>query len=232
MPVSAKPLQPIGIFGGTFDPIHYGHLRSAYELKYALGLAQVRFIPCGDPPHRDGTLASAALRVAMVAAAVEKEPGFTVDDRELLRTGPSYTVDTLATLRAEMPDTPLCLIVGMDAFLGLPTWHQWRRVLELAHIVVAHRPGWQAPDSGPLGALIRACGTNCVDRLHSSVAGCVLDHSVTQLEISSSAIRSLIRQGGDARFLMPEAVRAIIDEARCYRADHAESEVKQKMESQ
>ncbi len=209
-------MRAIGVFGGTFDPIHYGHLRSAFELKCALKLAEVRFIPCGDPPHRDGTVASAASRVAMVRAAVAHEPGFVVDDRELHRDGPSYTVDTLAALREQFPQAPLCLIVGMDAFLGLPTWHQWRRVLELAHIIVAHRPGWQAPDSGPLGALIAECGTDCDDRLHSSVAGCVLDHCVTQLEISSSAIRTLIQRGDDPRFLMPDAVRGIILETRCY----------------
>lgn len=210
-------MRAIGIFGGTFDPIHYGHLRSAFELKSALNLGEVRFVPCGDPPHRDGTAASAANRVAMVEAAVLGEPGFVVDDRELHRDGPSFTVDTLAALREQFPRVPLCLIIGMDAFLGLPTWHQWRRVLELAHIVVAHRPGWRAPDSGPLGALIADCGTDCADRLHSSVAGCVLDHGVTQLEISSSAIRTLIRRGNDPRFLMPDAVRAIINDTHCYR---------------
>ncbi|MEL7448974.1 MAG: nicotinate-nucleotide adenylyltransferase [Pseudomonadota bacterium] len=209
---------PIGIFGGTFDPIHYGHLRSAFELKSALRLAQMRFVPCGDPPHRERTGADARSRVAMVRAAVEREPGFVVDDRELKRDGPSYTVDTLESLRAERPDTPLCLIVGMDAFLGLPTWYRWQRVLELAHVVVAHRPGWQAPDSGPLGSLIAECGTDCADRLHDNLAGSVLDHSVTQLEISSSAIRALIRRGDDPRFLVPDAVRNLLVETGCYTA--------------
>ncbi|MEM9058216.1 MAG: nicotinate-nucleotide adenylyltransferase, partial [Pseudomonadota bacterium] len=157
-------------------------------------------------------------RVAMVRAAVAQQPGFAVDDRELRRAGPSYTVDTLESLRDERPDTPLCLIVGMDAFLGLPTWHRWQRVLEFAHVIVAHRPGWQAPDSGPLGALIAECGTDCAERLHREPAGRVLDHSVTQLEISSSAIRALIARGDDPRFLMPDAVRDQIVATRCYTA--------------
>ncbi len=127
-------------------------------------------------------------------------------------------MDTLESLRAERPDTPLCLIVGMDAFLGLPTWYRWQRVLELAHVVVAHRPGWQAPDSGPLGNLIAECGTDCAEHLHNRLAGCVLDHSVTQLEISSSAIRALMRRGDDPRFLVPDAVRNILVETGCYAA--------------
>ena len=138
-------MNPIGIFGGTFDPIHYGHLRTAFELLQALRLGELRFMPAGNPPHREQPMASAEQRVAMVRAATAGQPGFTVDDRETRREGPSYSVDTLAGLRAEHPTRPLCLIVGMDAFLGLPKWHQWQDILKLAHLVVAHRPGWRAP---------------------------------------------------------------------------------------
>ena len=209
-------MSPIGVFGGTFDPIHYGHLRTAYELLRKLRLAEVRFLPCGTPPHRETPVADAQQRLAMVQMATAGQPGFIVDDRELHRDGPSYSVDTLEDLRAEYPGSSLCLIVGMDAFLGLPKWYQWRQVLELAHVVVAHRPGWRAPDMGPLGELLMDRGTGTVEDLHEARAGSIFIHAVTQLEISSSALRTLIADGGDPRFLMPDGVRDVIDKSGCY----------------
>ena len=209
-------MHPIGIFGGTFDPIHYGHLRTAFELIQALRLSEVRFMPAGDPPHRDITVASPELRLQMVKAAIGQQPGFNVDDREMRRAGPSYSVDTLAELRAEMPERSLCLIVGMDAFLGLPKWHQWRDILKLSHLIVAHRPGWRAPTMGPLGELLVEGGTGRVDDLHESKAGRIFIHAVTQLEISSTEVRKLIAVGRDPRYLMPDAVRDIIQTSGCY----------------
>jgi nicotinate-nucleotide adenylyltransferase len=152
----------------------------------------------------------------MVRAATEGQHGFLVDDREIRREGPSYSVDTLATLRAEHPDRSLCLIVGMDAFLGLPKWYQWREILQLAHVVVAHRPGWRAPGMGPLGELLVDRGTGRIGDLHESRAGCIYIHAVTQLEISSTEVRTLVSAGRDPRFLMPDSVRKIILESQCY----------------
>jgi nicotinate-nucleotide adenylyltransferase len=206
----------MGIFGGTFDPIHYGHLRTAFELREILRLPEVRFMPAGNPPHREHTVASNAQRLAMVRAATEGQPGFTVDDREMHKTGPSYSVETLAELRAEHPARPLCLIIGMDAFLGLPKWHQWRDLMRLSHLVVAHRPGWRAPTMGPLGELLVDRGTGAVADLHDSVAGRIYIHAVTQLEISSTDVRALIHAGRDPRYLMPDGVRRIILESGCY----------------
>jgi nicotinate-nucleotide adenylyltransferase len=210
-------MKPIGIFGGTFDPIHFGHLRTAFELLQALRLTEMRFMPAGNPPHRDTTGASAEQRLAMVQAATKDQPGFVVDDREIRREGLSYSVDTMRTLRADFPDRSLCLIVGMDAFLGLPKWHQWRELLELAHLVVAHRPGWRAPSMGPLGELLVDRGTGRIGDLHESRAGCIYIHAVTQLEISSTELRKMIAAGRDPRYLMPDAVRAIIEETGCYK---------------
>lgn len=211
-------LNPMGIFGGTFDPIHYGHLRSAFELLEALELSEVRFLPAGNPPHRDTTHADAGMRVAMVRAAIEGEPRFMLDDRELRREGPSYSVDTLLDLRAEYAHRSLCLIIGMDAFLGLPQWHEWREILQLAHLVVAHRPGWRAPESGALGELLADRGTGRVGDLHESRAGRVYIRAVTQLEISSSAIRELIRAGRAPRYLVPDPVSRLLAESGCYSA--------------
>lgn len=209
-------MRPIGIFGGTFDPIHYGHLRTAFELLQTLDLDEVRFVPCGDPPHRGVTFAPAALRLDMVRLATRDEPRFDVDDRELRRDGPSYSVETLASFREEYPDRSLCLITGMDAFLGLPTWHRWDEILDFAHIIVAHRPGWRAPAEGTLGELLARRRTQDAADLRDGLQGRVHVHAVTQLEIASTEIRSLVAEGFDPRYLMPDAVREVIMESSCY----------------
>ena len=152
----------------------------------------------------------------MVRAAVSGQPSFTVDDREMRRGGVSYSVDTLAELRAEYPDRSLCLLLGMDAFLGLPHWHRWRDLLGLAHIVVAHRPGWKAPTQGPLGEVMVDHGTGAIRELHEKTAGRIYVHAVTQLEISSTDLRQLVVAGRDPRYLVPDEVRQILLETQCY----------------
>ena len=210
-------MKPNGIFGGTFDPVHYGHLRSAFEMLQALDFEEVRFIPCSDPPHRGVTYANADQRYRLVEIAIAGQQGFVADDRELRRGGPSYTIDTLSALREEFPDRPLGLIIGMDAFLGLPAWHRWDEMLDYAHIVVAHRPGWKAPDIGVLGELIAEHGTHRVGDLHAAKNGLVHIHAVTQLEIASTEIRELVAAGRDPRFLMPDAVRDAIRDMGLYK---------------
>ena len=208
--------EPVGLFGGTFDPIHYGHLRTAYELWQSLRLAQVRFLPTGNPPHREASLAPTELRVQMVQAAIAGNDAFVVDDRETRREGLSYSVDTLLDLRRDFPERSLCLLLGMDAFLGMPHWHRWRDIFDLAHVVVAHRPGWKAPITGPLGEVMVDRGTGSVRELHAAPAGRVYVHAVTQLEISSTELRQLILAGRDLRYLVPDAVRDLIATSGCY----------------
>lgn len=214
-------MRAIGILGGTFDPIHHGHLRLALELYEGLDLAGVRLVPLYAPPHRPPPIAPAELRLKMVEAAVAGEQALTVDDRELRRAQVSYTVDTLLALRAEIGDAPLCLILGMDAFLGLPSWSRWERLIELAHIVVAHRP-----EAGPLGsaarspaldALIDRYGTDDGAQLRHQPAGCIVLWPIPQLEIAASAIRERLQRGASARYLVPDAVLALIREHRLYR---------------
>ena len=209
-------MKLIGVFGGTFDPIHYGHLRSAFEMLQVLRFDEIRFMPCGDPPHRTETFANAEHRLEMVRVAVEGQAGFVVDDRELRRGGPSYSIDSLLSLREDFPQRSLGLIVGMDAFLDLPSWHRWREILDIAHIIVAHRPGWRAPDMGPLGEMLTDSGTHRIDDLHEQTHGRIHIHAVTQLEISSTEIRELVAAGRDPRFLMPDAVRDVIAATQCY----------------
>ncbi len=208
--------EPLGLFGGTFDPIHYGHLRTAFELWQLLRLEQVRFLPTGNPPHRESSLAPSELRLSMVRAAIAGQSAFVVDDREMRRSGVSYTVDTLLDLRREYQDRSLCLLLGMDAFLGVPHWHRWREIFDLAHVVVAHRPGWKAPITGPLGEVMVDRGTGNIRDLHHSLAGRVFVHAVTQLEISSTDLRSLILGQRDLRYLVPDAVRDLIVTSGCY----------------
>jgi nicotinate-nucleotide adenylyltransferase len=208
-------MQPIGIYGGTFDPIHYGHLRTAFELLQELELAEIRFVPSASPPHRGAPLTPPDLRLRMVEAAIAEVPGFVCDRRELERHGLSYTFDTLATFRAEYPDRPLCLLLGMDAFLLLPQWYRWRELFDLAHIVVAHRPGWKAPEVGTLGELVRERRA-AADDLRRSLAGGLHVRPVTQLEISSTDLRASLRAGLDPKFLMPDSVRQIINYTECY----------------
>ncbi|MFW2404964.1 MAG: nicotinate-nucleotide adenylyltransferase [Gammaproteobacteria bacterium] len=209
-------MTSIGILGGTFDPVHYGHLRTAMELRQCLGFEEVRFVPCRIPPHDKAPVASVDQRLAMLAAAVQDTPGFVVDERELHREGPSYSVDTLTSMRQDFPECPLSLIVGMDAFAGLTSWHRWEELLNLAHIVVAHRPGAAPPRDDALQALLdrrRSCDPADLGR---ASFGRILLHSVTQLDISSSAIRDGILRRENQRFLLPDRVVELIESSGCY----------------
>lgn len=211
---------PIGVFGGTFDPVHFGHLRSALELLEQLSLQHILLIPSAVPPHRDVPYATAEQRLAMLRLAVEGQPGLLVDEREIRRTGPSYMIDTLDSLRAELGETPLCLILGVDAFLGLPGWHKWQKLLELAHIVVAHRPGWQLDKSRMPQILQQAVQGRWVtdgQALCSKPAGSVLLQGVTQLDISATEIRERIAEGKSANYLLPAQVWQYIQKQDLYR---------------
>ena len=209
-------MRPIGVFGGTFDPIHYGHLRTALELRALLDLGAVHFVPCANPPHRTMPMTDGRLRLRMVEAAIRGEAGFVADDRELTRAGVSYTIDTLQSFRAEFAGRSLCLLLGMDAFLGLPGWYRWQDLTTLAHIVVAHRPGWQVPTTGLLGALLKERGAKSVAELAALPAGRIHVLPVTQLEISSTDLRDSLRARRDPKFLVPDSVREIIVDTECY----------------
>ncbi len=207
----------IGIFGGTFDPVHYGHLRPLWDVKEALSLDELRLIPCFIPPHRDEPGAMPEQRLEMLRLAVQGTPEFAIDTRELERGGPSYMVDTLQSLRDEIGATSMSLIMGMDAFVMLHTWHQWQRLFELAHIVVMHRPGGQLPESGVLAdELLKRRLTASVESLKNAPAGCVFVQKVTQLDISATQIRTILAKNGDVRFLMPDPVRQYIAQAGLY----------------
>jgi nicotinate-nucleotide adenylyltransferase len=203
-------LGPIGILGGTFDPIHYAHLRLAEEMADALTLDQVRLIPASVPPHRATPRVTAADRLAMTRLACAGNPRFLVDDRECRRQGPSYTVDTLLELRAELgSERPFCLLMGVDAFLGLPTWSRWENLFALTHVVIAHRPGFDLDPAGMPQALVHQLETRRVTKLsqlHGAPGGGLWLQPITPLDISATAIRAAIRRERSPRYLLPDSV--------------------------
>lgn len=203
----------IGIFGGTFDPIHYGHLRSALEMQETFDLTEVRFIPSATPPHRSQPTATAEQRLQMVALAIQDQDHFICDARELNRHGFSYMVDTLASLRQDFPNQPLLLFIGTDAFNQLNTWYQWQRLCDFAHIVVMTRPN---ADSQPLNDFFISRYTKDKAELTTTLAGKLYFHTVTQLDISATAIRQLIAQQRNPRFLLPDAVIDYITQQQLY----------------
>lgn len=215
-------INPIGLLGGTFDPIHFGHLRLAEELAEILQLDQVRFIPAGQPPHRGQPRAATQHRLEMVRRAVAGNPRFRLDAREIQRDAPSYSVDTLTDLRAELPaEAPLVLFMGGDAFLGLTTWHQWRHLFDLAHIAVAHRPGYSlASWEDALPDTLRTClSTRRCEQaaeILEKPSGRVFLHTITQLDISASQIRYRALRGQSLRYLLPDPVIDYINENRLY----------------
>ncbi|PKO72161.1 MAG: nicotinic acid mononucleotide adenylyltransferase [Betaproteobacteria bacterium HGW-Betaproteobacteria-17] len=213
-------MQPIGVFGGTFDPIHYGHLRLAEEMAEALGLVRVLFIPAGQPPHRGAPRTAAHHRLEMVRRAIAGNPLFSVDPREVESPRPSYTVDTLTALRAELGfEQPLWLLLGADAFLVLPTWHEWQQLFVLAHIAVAARPGAQLLQSDVMPESLKneVAQRQLTDGPVSGPAGSVLLRHMTPLAISATAIRETLARHGSARYLLPDAVLDYIDEHQLYR---------------
>ncbi|MGR8935123.1 MAG: nicotinate-nucleotide adenylyltransferase [Gammaproteobacteria bacterium] len=204
----------IGVYGGTFDPVHFGHLRTALEVQEIFALDELRLIPCAQPPHRSHPYVSAAFRLHMLQVAVAGQTGFFVDDRELRRSGPSYMVDTLASLRAEVgAHMPLLLFIGADAFAGLERWHQWQRLFDHAHVVVMTRPASPTPLLSPFLALRHS---DDKQRLKNQPAGYILLQNVTPLEISATQIRKLIGERRDPRFLLPDTVLAFIRHHHLY----------------
>lgn len=217
----------IGVLGGTFDPVHFAHLRLAEEAAEAFDLEQVHLVVSAQPPHRAAPSASAEQRLAMVRAAVAGNPKFVADDRELRRPPPSYTIDTLESLRAEFgPARPIALIVGADAFVLLQTWRRWLDLFAHAHIIVAHRPGWEpAHWRETMGAALRSQFdqrlTSDRGRLVNAPAGAIAALPIAQLDISASAIRALLAADRSPRYLLPESVLGYIARNDLYKEPDA-----------
>lgn len=212
---------PVGILGGTFDPVHNGHLRLAMELVAELDLDHVRLIPNGRPPHRDQPSAAPGQRAKWIRIATTGEPQLRLDDRELLRDGPSYTVDTLASLRHDLPGQPLCLIMGRDVFAKLPEWHAWQRLFELAHIILIKRPDLETGLQPQASQALDARATTDPQALQGQPAGLIYSYAPPPLAISASRIRALLAADKSPRYLLPDSIFGEIMDAGIYQ-NHGE----------
>ena len=214
----------VGILGGTFDPIHRGHTQTAVTLQQALGFDQLRLIPSAIPPHRQSTQASAEQRLAMVKLAAAECTDVVVDEREIIREGVSYSVDTLKSLRHELGDeVSLCLIMGMDAFLLLDSWHEWQQLADLTHIVVMNRPGFEAPADGVMARFLHAREAEDAQALRDQPYGRVWVQQVPPADISATAIRAAVQAGSNPEAMLAPPVWRYIQTNKLYGYDQTAS---------
>lgn len=200
----------IAVFGGTFDPVHYGHLRAAAEVAERLGVSDFRLLPAGQPPHRDGTWAESRHRLAMLELALAPHADLSVDEREVQREGPSYMDETLASIRGECGELPVILCLGQDAANHLDRWHRWKRLLALAHFAVMTRPDSEPRYSNELAEHFEGRFVDSPEGLMDRPAGRICSVDVTRLAISSTDIREQLAAGRNPRFLLPSTVLAYI----------------------
>jgi len=214
-------MPAIGILGGTFNPIHFGHLRMAQELADALSLDSVHFIPAANPPHKENPGISAEQRAAMVKLAIAGNGTFVFDDRELHRAGASYTLDTLLSLREELgKEASITLFMGSDAFTKFDTWHRWQEIIQLCHIALVQRPqlhGHEHKLSKSLETFLHNHYSENSDDLHQQPSGFVTMRQITALDISSTAIRHALQHGDSVRYLIPDSVFDYIQQHQLYR---------------
>ena len=209
MVISANELSSVsavGFFGGTFNPVHIGHLRAALDCLNALNLDQIALLPAASPPLKEAPLVAAEQRAEMLQLAVSGTAGLTIDCRELSRPGLSYTVDTLAELRSEYPkDTSITFVIGMDSLITLHQWHEWPRLFDLANIAIMARPGVSPRLDSDVKRAVesRIC---LPDEIRSRPAGGVTFVDQPPLDVSSTAVRSALMRGKNVQFLLPEAV--------------------------
>ena len=206
----------IGFLGGTFDPIHFGHLRPALEIQQALNLQSLYLMPNYIAPHKEKSLANTQQRIDMVKLAIQETPELQLNTQELLRSTPSYTIDTLKLLRQQYPETPICFIMGMDSLINFDSWYQYQEILDYCHIVVSHRPGWDPTFNEVVSALLTKHQIQNPALLHSALAGHIYFQSTSQLAISSSHIRDLLAEKRSINFLTPQSVCTYIKEQHCY----------------
>lgn len=196
-------VRRIGVYGGAFDPVHFGHLRSALEVAQHNNLDELRLLPSGNPPHRSRARVAAEHRLKMLQLAVAEAPGIVIDRRELDRRSTSYTIDTLESIQADYPLASLTLIIGMDQFSAFDTWHRWQELLQRVELVVMERPG-------------EILSSSAQQLMGSSLQRRISIVAVTQMDISSSRIRKDLHSGLEIQFLVPYAVRNYINENGLY----------------
>jgi len=216
--------EPLALFGGTFDPVHYGHLRCADEARQKLGLENLYLLPSGTPAHRDEPRATANQRLDMLLLAQGEFPSLAIDERELLRSGPSYMVDTLQELRAENAGRSVLLLIGQDAANRLHTWYRWEELFELANLVILTRPNEIEEYRHDLANKISKRLVTSVPELVNSEANNVLQLQVSPIDISATTIQSMMRLGRSPKSMIPDAILEYIDENALYLPDTTNSQ--------
>jgi nicotinate-nucleotide adenylyltransferase len=208
----------IGILGGTFDPIHFGHLRMGQEMLNTHEFTRIHFMPCYTPVHREKPIAAPEARLAMLQMAISHEPKFIADSHEIKQKKPSFTVDTLTSLKKALPSAHLCLLIGIDAFLQFLSWREPRRILEMAHILVSHRPHYELPPDGAIMDLFKKHHMTDMGFLHEKVAGGIFLQAITPLDISAKMIRSQLEAKQNPRYLLPDNVCEYIKTNQLYQS--------------
>lgn len=196
--------QLLGIFGGTFDPLHIGHLRTVIDVQQSLSFSAIHLIPNNVPAHREQPVLDAQQRYQLLQKVLKNVAGLVADDREIKRQGVSYMVDTLRDLHQQFPQKHLCLIIGTDAYNDFCQWHEWQDIMQLAHLIVMQRAGVAAMVNKELDPQ----RTKEADDLLNAKAGRVYVQNVSQLDVSSTAIRQMIQQQQSIQFLVPENIRS------------------------
>ena len=203
-------MKPIGLLGGTFDPVHNGHLRLALEVREHLDLSEVRLLPAPNPRLREAPARDLTTRLQLLHSAIDGIEGLRIDDRELQQSGPTRSIETLQNLRAEFPKLPLCLILGADTAGRLDHWYDWQRLPEYAHLIFARRPGSELPQSGPVHELIQQRLTSSRELLHQQPAGQIMICDIPGLDIQARDIRARLAAGRSIEFLVPEKVKQML----------------------
>jgi nicotinate-nucleotide adenylyltransferase len=207
----------LGIFGGTFDPLHMGHINPVIQAATQLSIKQIALIPCHIPSHKSLATVSSEHRLAMVKLVCQQYAIFFPDEREITRSKPSYTIDTLTELRQLHPNTPLCFFIGMDSLLSLPGWHHWQALFELCHFVVCQRGGHREQFSPQITQLLEQRQVTEPDEIHKSLAGKIYIADTEPLNLSSTGLRARLLKQQSVDRLIPRAVLNYIQEQGLYR---------------
>ncbi len=210
--------RAIGFLGGTFDPIHFGHLRPALEISEAIALQKLYLMPNHIAPHKSASHCTAEQRSEMVKLAIAGQPTMAIDTRELKRHKASYTIDTLKELKRVYPTTPICFIMGMDSLVNFDSWFKWQEILDYCHLIISQRPQWQPHFNSTVQALVERCTTRDKQELHDLQCGKIYFQDTSQLDISSTKIRRLLRNAHSIDYLVPEAVNHYIKEQHLYQS--------------
>jgi len=209
--------HPIGLFGGTFDPIHSGHLKIAEQLIDLLDLQCMQFIPNKHPMYRDKPVANAKHRLAMTRIATAHYPKFIVNDVEINRPGPTYTIDTITAIREQIPKQPLCLLIGEDVFASMNGWHDWKKIPDMVHLIIIDRPGVTHPYNSEIQALFDERKTHDTHSLSKKPGGKIIRHLIDPLTISATKVRKKLKTGEDVSREVPPEVLRYIEQHHLYR---------------